>query len=347
MERKRDSNIELFRIVTMILIVAHHYVIHSGLLPLALGDFYSAKSLFVLLLGAWGKIGINCFVLITGYFMCTKQISFRKFLKLFLPFYFYKIIIFLIFAVSGSVELSPRFILSSILPFVEVKDRFLDCYLLFFCFIPVLNILISNITKRQFQLLLGLCLLIYSIFPSIGLKLSYSHVSWYMVVFLIAAYLRLYLPKIMANTLFVRLGLLCSLVLCSISVIAGSYVCKFLHMGWPYMFVMDSVTPLAVATSIFAFLFFKTIQISYNRVINVVASSTFGVLLIHDNCRTIKEWLWIDLLECEKYYANNIYLHAIISIICVYVVCTLIDFVRIRCLEKSFFSWYDKRKGMD
>lgn len=30
----RDSNIELFRIITMIMIVAHHYVVNSGLLDI-------------------------------------------------------------------------------------------------------------------------------------------------------------------------------------------------------------------------------------------------------------------------------------------------------------------------
>lgn len=30
-KKRRDSGIELFRIITMLLIVAHHYVVNSGL----------------------------------------------------------------------------------------------------------------------------------------------------------------------------------------------------------------------------------------------------------------------------------------------------------------------------
>lgn len=30
--RMRDSNLEIFRIITMLLIIAHHYVVNSGLL---------------------------------------------------------------------------------------------------------------------------------------------------------------------------------------------------------------------------------------------------------------------------------------------------------------------------
>lgn len=32
--KERDSNLELYRILVMLLIVAHHYVVNSGLMPL-------------------------------------------------------------------------------------------------------------------------------------------------------------------------------------------------------------------------------------------------------------------------------------------------------------------------
>ncbi len=71
-KKLRDSNLELFRIITMLLIVAHHYVVNSGLTapdgPI-FAEPLSSDSLYLLLIGAWGKIGINCFVLITGYFI--------------------------------------------------------------------------------------------------------------------------------------------------------------------------------------------------------------------------------------------------------------------------------------
>ena len=74
----RNSNIELFRIITMLLIVAHHYVVNSGLMPIVISDFPSKASTFLIFFGWAGKMGINCFVLITGYFMCTSQITLRK-----------------------------------------------------------------------------------------------------------------------------------------------------------------------------------------------------------------------------------------------------------------------------
>lgn len=66
----------------MLLIVAHHYVVNSGLIEKMQESPLSPQSLFYYIFGAWGKTGINCFVLITGYFMCKSQITSKKFLRL-------------------------------------------------------------------------------------------------------------------------------------------------------------------------------------------------------------------------------------------------------------------------
>jgi len=89
----RSSNLELYRILCMLLIVAHHFVVNSGLTSpagLLMSDKTSANSIFLTLFGAWGKTGINCFLMITGYFMCTSKITFRKFLKMMGQIYLYR-----------------------------------------------------------------------------------------------------------------------------------------------------------------------------------------------------------------------------------------------------------------
>ena len=198
--RPRNSNLELFRIIVMLLIVAHHYVVNSGLLAVMAENPTTVKSMFLYLFGWAGKTGINCFVLITGYFMCKSSISLRKFLKLFGAFYFYNVLFFCIFAVTGYIELSPKCILKSFMPITSVKDGFVNCYLIFFCFIPFLNILIKGMTKRQHQLLLGLCLLVYTVFPQVLIKVTFNYVEWFMVIYLIGSYFRLYPPQWSLNS---------------------------------------------------------------------------------------------------------------------------------------------------
>ena len=63
----RSSNIELLRIIAMIMIIAHHVSVHSGFVyP---GEIISFNRLWIQFIQLGGKIGVNIFVLISGYFL--------------------------------------------------------------------------------------------------------------------------------------------------------------------------------------------------------------------------------------------------------------------------------------
>lgn len=131
----RSSNLELFRIITMILIVAHHYVVNSGLIAIdgpVYEDLISWKSIFLLLFGAWGKIGINCFVLITGYFMCTSRITIKKYLKLLSEIVFYKFVIYLIFLICSYEPFSIKILVQAVMPIIGIEQGFSSCFLIFY-----------------------------------------------------------------------------------------------------------------------------------------------------------------------------------------------------------------------
>ena len=95
--KQRESNIELFRIVLMLMIIAHHYVVNSGVEGLYDYSNVSGNQVFLELWGWGGKVGVNCFLLVTGYFMCRGHFTWRKFLRLYLEVKFYKLAIALIF----------------------------------------------------------------------------------------------------------------------------------------------------------------------------------------------------------------------------------------------------------
>ncbi len=80
LKRHRQSNIELLRIISMILIVAHHFSVHGGF------DFsstsFSVNRLYIQFLAMGGKIGVDIFVIISGYFLITSnKINIAKVLK--------------------------------------------------------------------------------------------------------------------------------------------------------------------------------------------------------------------------------------------------------------------------
>lgn len=77
----------------------------------------------------------------------------------------------------------------------------------------------------------------------------------------------------------------------------------------------------------------------------MIGASIFGVLLIHANSDTMRQWLWKDTLNNVGHYNDTTFwLHAILSVLIVFTVCIFIDRLRIITVERWFFSWYDEKK---
>ena len=342
--KERNSNLELFRIITMILIVAHHYVVNSGLLVNIYAEPTSWRSIFLLLFGAWGKTGINCFVLITGYFMCKSNITLKKFLKLALEYMFYKIVVAIIFWVFGILPFNLTEVGKVLLPIRNVNDGFIGCYLIFFLTIPFLNILVKNATEKQHILLIVLSLLIYIGFETLpAFTINKNYVGWFIVLYFVSSYIRMYSRKIFDKTGLWLLLSIISVVLSAVSVVACAYLTSKGHSINFYRFVTDSNTFLAFTNGLTLFLLFKNIKMKNSKFINIVASTMLGVLCLHANSDAMRNWLWGTVFNNVGAYGYSwMPLHAIGTILIVFVVCVLIDLIRIYLIEKPFFKLWDK-----
>lgn len=340
--RTRNSNLELFRIITMLLIVAHHYVVNSGVIDLMYKQPLSTNAVFLFLFGMWGKIGINCFVLITGYFMCKSNITIKKFLKLLLEVEFYKVAIYLIFVVSGYEVVSVSGIIKAILPITSIETNFTGCFLVFYLCIPFLNILVRNMNEMQHLKLIGLIFFIYVFMGTIPkLSVTMNYVSWFACLYFIASYIRVYPKKIFEKTKFWGASMAVTAGICIMSVLCCILLGARFDKQIAYFFVTDSNTFLAVCMGVSSFLFFKNWSIRQNKVINTVASSTFGVLLIHANSDTMRNWLWNTVLNVKMLFYENtgtLVLHAIFSVFAIFVICVIIDQIRIRTIEKILLN---------
>ena len=132
-------------------------------------------------------------------------------------------------------------------------------------------------------------------------------------------------------------GMIVTAVLCIASVISCVWLGAKIDKQMAYFFVSDSNTFLAVCMGVFSFLFFKNVNIQQSRVINMIASSTFGVLLIHANSDIMRNWLWETVLNVKAIFYESIstlVLHAVISVFAIFIICVVIDQIRIRTIEK-------------
>lgn len=343
-KKERSSNLELYRIICMLMIVAHHYVVNSGMKEVLMCEPLSIRSLYYTLFGMWGKTGINCFVLITGYFMCTKSITLQKFLKLLCQIYFYKIVIFTIFAIVGKESLSLMTLFKIVTPFWSVQSNFTGSFLLFYLLIPFLSALVNNITEKQHRWLMIGCFVVYSVLGSIPtFALSYNYVGWFSILFIFASYIRLHPNQLLERTKlwgYLSVGII---IIAQLSVVICVWAMKKynLNTNITYWFVEDSNKILAILVAITTFIWFKGIRIKQSALINTIAASTFGVLLIHANSEAMREWLWYDVLNVVGQYNTgwgNVLIHSVVGVLAIFTICIVIDQIRIRYLEPIVFK---------
>ncbi len=69
MKNVRESNLDLLKIISILLIIMFHYAFKSGY------DFtnFNINAYVIKVMYYFGELGVNLFVLISGYFMCKKK----------------------------------------------------------------------------------------------------------------------------------------------------------------------------------------------------------------------------------------------------------------------------------
>lgn len=254
--------------------------------------------------------------------------------------------IWTIFVATGYESFSIKMMLKDVLPITSIHDGFTSCFLVFYLFIPFLNILVGNLDKKRHQYLLALCLFTYTFLAMIPkIHVVFNYVTWFSVLYLISSYIRLY--GVFPSVKNIRWGLLtlASVALAMVSTIGFI----FLHLKYgikliPYRLVSDSNAIFAVIVSVCSFMYFKDVPIKQSKLINTISASTFGVLCIHANSDTMRQWLWKDVVDCVgQYFSDQMVLLSLISIFCIFFLCITIDYIRIHTLEKWTFVFVDKQ----
>lgn len=349
-KKPRNSNLELYRIIVMLLIVAHHYVVNSGLKDVLKEIPLSISSCSMILFGAWGKTGINCFVLITGYFMCKSHFSALKLVKLYLQIIFYAIIIYGIFCVTGHIQFSIISFLWIFWPAKSIYNSdFVSCFLLFYLFIPFLNILLNTLDKRQHKVLMILSVVIFSVFPTIPLvKMEFNYVGWFMVLYIVGSYIRKYgIFRNVPHKIWGWLSLL-SIFIGSLSVLCLVLIYKlgYTSIYAPYFFISDSNKIFSLIIAVTSFMYFKDLKIPHSRLINAIGASTFGVLLIHANSDTMRQWLWRETVDCVGHFGSSVIWtlgYATVSVLIIFILCSGIDWFRGTLIEPIIMSKVKKK----
>lgn len=336
--RVRNSSIELLRIIAMIMIVFHHFAIHGGF---TFGTSISITHFWYNLIIMGGKIGVDVFVIISGYYLITNdEIVFNtnRIIKFVGQVFFYSVVISFIGELTGISDLGVKAFVKTFFPITFSKWWFASAYFVLYLMHPFLNKLLHSIDKSLYQKFLLVLVICWSVIPTFTTS-SYQSNSllWFVTLYSISGYIRLY----GLNTKFSTKYYFIFWLICTFLTYTSSVVFTILGNKWEvfashatYFYGQEKITTLLISLSLF--MIFATLKVNYHKWINTVASATFGVYLIHDN-NIIRNFLWIELFKNAQYQESLFLIpYSIMVVVIVYVVCSFVDLLRQHVIEKPF-----------
>jgi surface polysaccharide O-acyltransferase-like enzyme len=270
-KKQRESNIELLRILSMLIIVIYHFLIHS-IIPNSPELNYITKPLITVL-----HIGVICFVLISGYWGI--KFSLKSFTKIFFYCSFYSILIY-IFGVLLNPELFS--IKNSIKSLIPIQWWFIPVYLCLFLLTPIINTQLKTANKSTKIFTIILLIIISFGFGQFVPSLSGGkNPINFILIYYLGNYLRTELNTDKLNIkkiIFLYLG--CNIILFSIIFLAEILFPAANKIINPLFFPYNSIG--LIINSILFFLIFTKLTFS-SKLVNWLASSSLAVYLIHEN----------------------------------------------------------------
>lgn len=330
---ERNYGIDLAKIFAMNLVILSHILYPGGVIE-------SIKEIerFVLIspLRELSLCCINIFVLATGYLSIEKDsINTSKIINMILNVLFYSISITLLFILFDQNTFRLYYIFNTI----DIGSYwFFKAYIALYLLTPFINKLISNISLRNYRILL-IILLIISFLPNDYYHLNSGYSLWWLIiVYLLGGYIRernfVFKDKYKLYILFV----FSIFLLVSFNIIYFKYQISVL--GYITAYFNTYTSPLVILNSTILFFIFKDINISrgFSKIIKSISGNIFYVYIIH--YQFVVAW---ELIINKFTFLNSFFIWQ--EIICImfitfliFILCIIIDKVK---------NWIFKQTGIE
>ena len=314
--KKRESNIELLRILATCAVILLHY--NNPTIGGAIENATGLNYYILLLLECLSVNAVNIFVIISGYFMCdNNKRFFSRPLELIIQVILVKLGFYLVQVLNGGTFTVKGFLVNFI-----PNNWFVILYIVIYLVSPLLNELWKRVMRKEKEkriiVLLGVLFLVYpmlvdllkeisrnsfnglSTIGAFGSQQGYTIVN-FVVMYLIGTYLKNSNRRGNVFRFFIYIALL--------------FVWSVLEMKYPFieMTVWEYCNPLVVLSAIEALLIFRQFNMGSNKIINYVAKGSFMVYLMHQ--------YMLSYVNIDKAVSGNVFLmlgHIVITIIGIY-----------------------------
>lgn len=347
---KRQASIEMLRSIAMLMVITLHYLDKGAVLrPLTeIQGFYGYLPWFIESLSI---VAVNTYVLVSGYFLLESGFRLKRLVNLVGQVLFYSLAVPVILVLGGVISIGDLTIYNLLFYVFPVQMNhywFATSYIMLYILLPVLALGVKQLSKAQLKTTILLLLTVFSISKTVlpfllEIDKKGYDVIWFICLFLIAGYIRLYgLPNINSSKKgFLLYGIGSILTFASIICLAG--LSK--RLGKFEYFILapldyNHILCLVGAVGLFlGFLHWNLKEGMLSRIFVGIGPYTFGVYLLHENIDI--RYLWPQWLKVESFSNSNwLIIHWLVSILLVFVVGITVDFIRAglfkiigRCME--------------
>ena len=331
---QRSSNLELLRILCMLLIIGDHLTGQGGI-----ADYTTLPSSFAFcLIGCGSRIACSVFILIGGWFLCEQPYKTRRPLSLWLSLWLYTVPITLLCRLAG-LDVSFGALRWAAFPASTRQLWFISDYLLLLLCVPLLNRVLRGLPRTAHRGLLAVLAVPMILYPTLfGENGIVSDTAWmFLYEYLLAAYLRRYPENRLARLLQNRaaalaLGLGLPLVNTAIRAVLET---RGLTDGKAFQYVAYYRTALGALPNLLAalalFYLFKNLDLGCVRWVNALSGTTLGVYILHQ-VPAFRNFLWNGLLQAQAHHGSVVY--TLFAIFAVLFGCAAVDAVRTRLVMR-------------
>ena len=292
---RRNSSIELLKIVGIILVVISHVIqtLYSNNSYVAMTDYIldistattNIQQLILANLRYSGALGNNIFLICSAWFLLENdKVDKKKIFHMLMDVWVISIIILIAVYIIRGGNLPINLIIKQILPTTFENNWYITCYLLFYPLHPFLNRLINSMDRKTLLkstlVLLFLYVCVNYIFPE---RFFSSHIILWITLYFAIAYMKYFLVDLSNNIKF-------NILLFGIGFVGNiGIICLTNFLGLRFEVFSDKLlrwnvncSPFLLLIAVSMFNNARSIHFE-NNIVNYVSSLSLLIYIFHEN----------------------------------------------------------------
>lgn len=340
MDKKRIIGIDLCKITAMLMICILHYVGHGGILTNT--DIVISETGFFA--KSFAVTGVNLYMLASGYLLYNRDFKVRRIVQVWSETIFYSIIIGVAISIMTSNWLGGW--VKTLLPVIYIEYWYITAYIILLLFMPIINQLISTLTRKQAYIFCTLLVLVFSawksLFPNKGLlETGYIQgygIAWMICMYILGATIRKYPLNIFSKQ---KLLITVFYFGCVALTYSANVICRKQGILDNGNKIFDYNHIFIVCASLLLFVMFVQIEVKnilVSKLIFVVSAHTLAVYLIQEQVK-LKMILWTCMTSITIHSSYCVtFLLSVLGLLIVFGVSILIDIFRKEIFDRLFID---------